>query len=791
MGLNDTPISESISHYRILNKLGAGGMGEVYLAQDTHLDRKVAIKVLPPQLVADERARKRLIHEAKAAARLDHPNICAIHVVAEEKSLTFIVMQYIEGETLASRIHRKPLGVRESLALAVQVADALSEAHAQGVVHRDIKPQNIMISARGQIKVLDFGLAKVLTQKQVIAGEAETELLMTEPGAIVGTVSYMSPEQAKGEPLDGRSDIFSFGSLLYEMVSGHQPFRAESAAATLSAILTREPPPLARYADVPPELQRIVRKCLAKDKGQRYQSASDLLIDLGNLKPDSEIGADSVGRAESNKVSSRSRLVFAAIALMLLAVSAGLYQLIGRGKAAIDSIAILPSVNANADPNTEYLANGIPESIINSLSQLTNLKVMSRNSVFRFKGAETDAQEVGQKLGVRAVLTGRVMQRGESLTVNIELVDARDNSQIWGQQYNRKLADLFAVQEEIAREISEKLRLKLNGAERQQLAKRPTENLKAFQYYMQGRAYIQRRTHEDLLEAMRYYEKAIGEDGNYALAYAGLADVYVNLGVRGYIAPLEGRQRAEEEARKALALDDKLPEAHIAFGQANVAFVPCNTSLADSEYERAIELSPSLALAHQYLAGSLAIQGRLDESLEEYIKARQLDPLSPIIARQVAFTYFFKRDYMRALELLWQSHNLGPALTTYLEIEVYVQNQSYDELLRELDQAKRERENDPILVFGTGMAYVVRGRRAEALQTIKELEEVSGASLSQAQPIAKIYAALNDKEMAWTWLQRGLSAGSIGIFIKDEPVWDLIRNDVRFPELLRRMGIPQ
>jgi adenylate cyclase len=454
------------------------------------------------------------------------------------------------------------------------------------------------------------------------------------------------------------------------------------------------------------------------------------------------------------------------------------------------SIAVLPFDNQNRDPDTEYLSDGIPESIINSLSQLPNLKVMSRNSVFHYKGKDTDAQAVAKELKVQAVLTGRMTQRGDGLSISVELINPQDNSQIWGQQYNRKLADVFAVQEEIAKEISEKLRLKLTGAERQQLAKRPTENLKAFQYYMQGRSYINRRTREDLLTALRYSEKATEEDPNYALAYVGLTDAYGALGSYGYIAPIEGRRKAEEAARKALALDDNLAEAHVALGYAYFLFAPSNFSLGDRELRRAIELSPSLPLAHFYLGISLVRQGRLDESVEEFQKARELDPLSSLIARNVAIPYYFKRDYPRALELLRQANELGPAFTTTWEIGVYIQNRLFNETLAELEKAKGERKNDSILIYDTGMVYAAQGKRAEALQVIKELEEISGASLSQAHWIAKIYAALNEKELAFSWLERGLATGAIGPFYKDEPVWDTIRSDPRFEALVEKMFAP-
>ncbi len=389
------------------------------------------------------------------------------------------------------------------------------------------------------------------------------------------------------------------------------------------------------------------------------------------------------------------------------------------------------------------------------------------------------------------MVVGRVLQRGENLIVGVELLDVRENKQIEGWKHNRKLADVFAVQEEIAKEISEKLRLKLTSAERQQLAKRPTENLKAFEYYTQGRGYDHRRTHEDLLTAISYYNHAIEEDRNYAIAYAGLAEAYGNLGVRSYIAPREGRRKLEEYAHKALALDENLAEAHVALSQAYVSFAPYNFALGDRELLRAIELSPSLASAHQYLGHSLVRQGRLNESLAEYLKARELDPLSSTIARSVVISYIFKREHTQAIALLRQANQLGPAFITTYEIGVYIQNGLFNEALVELEKAKRERKSDPILIYSTGMVYAARGERAEAFRVIKELETMSGADLSQAQWISKIHAALNEKQKSLTWLERGLAAGAIGAFYKDEPVWDAIRNDARFGDLLRRMDVPQ
>ena len=527
------------------------------------------------------------------------------------------------------------------------------------------------------------------------------------------------------------------------------------------------------------------RTAILHDVANDEQAAHD-------RSPASEAPTKTFESDPPKSASKRSSLIAGVFAIVLaIALGIGGYLYFGRGTSKqIESIAVMPFLNESENTEFEYLADGIPEGIINSLSQLPGLKVMSRNSVFQYKGKPLNAQSIGNDLKVRAVLTGRVLRRGDNLAINIELVDAQDNSQIWGQQYNRKLADVFAVQEEITREISEKLRIKVTGAQELQLAKRPTENLKAFQYYMQGRSRVHRRTREDLLAAMRYYERAIDEDRNYALAYAGVAEAYAQLGVRSYILPAEGRQKALEAAHAALALDENLAEAHVANGVVYIVLPPHDPVLGDGEMRRAIELSPSLAVGHYYLGVSLVRQGRFDEALEKNLKARELDPLSPIIARQVAVHYFFKRDYGRALEQLRQANELGPAFSVSWEVGVYIQNGSFEEALAEIEKAKRERKDDSILVYSTGMIFAAQGKRAEALNVVNELEGMPGAELQQAHFIAKIYAALNEKELAISWLERGLDAGAIGAFYKDEPVWETIRHDARFADLLRRMGIP-
>jgi len=487
---------------------------------------------------------------------------------------------------------------------------------------------------------------------------------------------------------------------------------------------------------------------------------------------------------------SRRTFILASVTLGLaVIVVVGYFNFWRKSEAVIQSIAVLPFANPSKDPNTDYLSDGIPENIINSLSQLPHLKVMSRNSAFHYKGKDVDVQTVAKDLQVQAVLTGRVEQRGDSLTISVELINAQDNSQIWGQQYNRKLADVFVVQSEIAREISDKLRLKLSTTEQQQIARRPTDNLKAFQFYIQGRTLAARRTREDLLNAMDLYEKAIAEDGNYALAYTGLADAYANLGVRSYMDPSDGRRKADDAARKALALDQNLAEAHFAVSQAKVLFAPYDLPLAKRELEHALELSPSLAMAHQYLGILFAVNGQLDQSLGEYSKARELDPFSASIARGAAFPYYLRRDYPRSLEMLQRANQLGPPFSVFWEVQVYTMSGRYEEALAELSRARQTRKVDEVLTFSEGLIYAAQGKRTEALRVVKELEQITAQGAGQAQYLARIHVALGNKDEAIVWLQKGLETGALTGFYPDDPIWDPIRGDQRFGDLVQRSAV--
>ena len=771
-------------------ELGRGGMGVTYLARDKVLRRRVALKVIDTPTVSTHRdsqtARERFLREARAAAALRHPNVAAVYHfgAAPDVSRCFYAMELVEGETLETRVRRHgPLNPKLVLKIATQIAHALTAAAAQGLIHRDLKPGNIMLKPGNagatelEVKIIDFGLAKAVAD---VGGEMDIT-----HGEFVGTPNFASPEQFESRPVDVRSDIYSLGATLWFALTGKTPFAGRNIEEIRGAQkLAALPIEQLKAAHVPPPLKSLLKSMLALEPAGR-PGVHDLAARLRGCS----------GQANNMR---RIRFAIASTVILILGASAFfIFHSLRTHPAAIESVsnpavleksvAVLPFDNQNRDPNIDYLSDGITESIIHSLSQLSQLKVMARSTVFQYKGKDVDPRKVGHDLGVGAVVMGRLLQQGDKLTIQTELVNVSDGTELWGQQYNRKVADVFAVQEEIAKEISEKLRLKLSGAERQQLAKRPTENLKAFQYYMQGLSFAQRRTREDLLTAISYYDRAIEEDRNYALAYAGFADAYANLGAYGYIAPIDATRKTEKAAREAVALDENLAEAHAALALANIAFAPSNFQLGDRELRRAIELSPSLALAHSYLGFSLVRQGRLDESLQEMLKARELDPLSPIIARQAAMPYHLKRDYPKALELLRQANELGPPFTTTWEIGVYIQNKLFNETLAELEKAKRERKDDPILIYDTGMIYAAQGKRAEALQIVKDLEGISDASSSQAHLIAKIYASLNEKEMALSWLERGLATGAIGPFYKDEPVWDSIRGDPRFEALVQKI----
>ena len=764
---SDPSICHTVSRYRIVKKLGEGGTGVVYLAQDLMLGRKVTIKFLRPEWITDERARKRLIRGAQAAAKLAHPNICTVYDVGEEEKEVFIVMEYVAGETLSRKIGRQALDVHESVDVALQLAEALAEAHQRGIIHRDVKPQNIMITNRGETKLLDFGIAKAVPLERSVEAEAQT--WSTQSGMFVGTPVYSSPEQLRRQEIDRRSDIFSFGLVLYEMLTGRRPFAAGSTAEEVSTLLTQEPPPLERHdTQVPSKLKRIVRKCLERKPDNRYQSARELAIDLKKLKRDSDSG---VIRGSRRQVRSVIRAP-------------------ARRRASINSIAVLPMVNANDDPGTDYLSEGITESLINSLSQIPKLRVMARSTVFRYKSKLDDPRQVGSSLGVEAVLVGRVILRGDKLITSAELVDAADGATLWGRRFNRRLADIFIIQEEISSDITTSLRLRLTGEERKRLQRRYTENTKAYQLYLKGRFFWNRRTQEGLYKGIEHFKLAIEADPAYALAYAGLADCYSMLCWWNIVPPEEGLPKAKAAAFNAIELDATLAEGHASAGE--ISETAWDWQTAEREYKCALDLNPNYALAHQWYAEFLAHIGQFEHALFEMKLAEQLDPLSNIINTELGWILFLVGEYDSAIEQYRAAVELDPefAAAHWRLSEGYLQKRMFDKAIGEIKLAIELSGSSTQMLARLAYAYAVSGKRCEALEVLKSLNESAELRYVSPYDIAIIYAGLSEKEMALDWLERGYREHTLGLtFLKVEPAFNSLRDDPRLSNLLRRVGL--
>lgn len=832
-------VGSKVGHYKIISQVGTGGMGEVFLAKDVNLERRVALKFITTEFDRDSDRLRRFLNEAKAASALNHPNIITVYEIGKIKGTQFIATEYIEGETLRERLRRAPLNLKSALDIAVQIASALQTAHEAGIIHRDIKPDNVMIRPDGLIKILDFGIAKLSGERRVDEetqrrGEAEHSLSptpqplpkavpsTTSPGIILGTANYMSPEQARGHTVDARSDIFSFGILLFEMVTGKRAFAGENAADVVGAILHKElPPPNELLPGLPPEIERIINKTLRKKPDERYQTAGDLLPDLKNLRDGLELEAKATRTSETGKrkplgaatrphvtdeiqslrttytteivlgaIKHRKSAAAISMIMLIAAVTAVYLYLTLAGKGEINSIAVMPFSNTSGDPNTEYLSDGISESLINELSKLSGVKVIGRDSVFKYKGKEVDLEQAAREMGVQAIVIGRVTQQGEILQISAELIDARDKSKMWGEQFKRKPAELLQVQDEIVEQIVENLRLRLTSVEKQRLVKHTKANPQAYELLLKGRFYQSKSSGEDAKKAVDYYNQALAIDPNYALAHAALARAYLYLGENSFQEPKETMPKATAAAKRALELDDNLPEAHLAM--AGIKQVDWDWSGAEREYKRAIELNPNLAAVHFRYAFYLSTQGRHEQAIAEIKRARELDPLKQGINLDIGYIFYFARRYDLAIEQYEIGLELAPAFgpAHYGRGFMYAARGQYADAITEYKEMLRLNGDHTGVKCYLGYALAKTGQTREAQAILKQLQ----TSKDYVSPVelAVLYVGLGERENALSALERAYAAHDSQMqYLGIEPHFDGLRSDPRFADLMQKVGLTQ
>jgi eukaryotic-like serine/threonine-protein kinase len=829
-----------LGRYEIRSKIGEGGMGEVYLAEDTRLHRKVALKILPPELAANKDRMRRFEQEAQAAAALNHPNIAHIYEIGEGEGVNFIAMEFIDGATLREKIHKEQTELRKLLRFLQHAAEGLAKAHAAGIVHRDLKPDNIMLTRDGHAKILDFGLAKLI-ERPPMSGADSSEVATvvmpqhSSPGTVMGTVGYMSPEQAQGKTteIDQRSDIFSFGCMLFEAATGKKPFEAESVIKSLHMVVYEQPPPIADLnPSAPPELQRIVRRCLAKDPDERYQSIKEVAIELKELRremagagidttvppPVSSAAALSTNDRSVRSTAARSESipptissaeylvsgikkhkVSAGVALAILLVlitGAGYWSFKYRGSAgggsdSINSIAVLPFQNKSTDADTDYLSDGLAESLIFRLSQLPGLKVSPTSSVMRYKGKDTDVAKIASELGVDAVMTGRLVKRGDNLNITVELVDTKNNKSLWGEQYERKMSDLLATQREIAATIAQKLQLRLAGSETKGITKKYTDNSDAYQLYLKGRFYFARRSEADIQRSIDLFQQAIKLDPNFALAYTGVGESWAVMPSYPYMESKDAMPLAKAAIARALEIDPDLPEAHTVAGIIAATY-DWDWAKAESEFKRSLELDPNLATTHyRYAWVYLSPLGRHDEAIAEMKRAMDLEPLSLVQGANFAAVYIYARQYERALDQAQKTYDMDPTLITGQNWMCHALNinRKYAESLA---ISEKTSQTNGSLYAALGYAYAKSGRRQEAEAVLAKLNEIEKTKTVSHYWEATIYAALGERDKAFAELERAYQARDWFLQrLKVDPFLDPLRDDPRFADLVKRIGLPE
>ncbi|MFN7984650.1 MAG: protein kinase [Vicinamibacterales bacterium] len=839
----DSLENRTLSHYRILSRLGAGGMGEVWLAEDTRLGRRVALKLLPADFTKDEARVRRFMQEAKAASALNHPNIVSVYDIGESDAGMFIVMELVTGRTLRAVVGGNS-SVDEIRALGTQIARALTIAHAAGITHRDIKPDNIMVRDDGYVKVLDFGLARLRSSTESDS-DPLTQATQTTPGMLMGTVAYMSPEQVRGEPAGPPSDVFALGILLYELTAGRHPFQSDTLVGYLHAITTQDPVSVGQLRPQSPRwLNALIERMLSKDASlrptaseveERLRRGSDAQHDedLGSLQSERagilprsteglaslsqaavaapRVGSETLVAANGNATSARRESLadtdsprpsekrrkwkwWVARAALLLLVGGGIlfYRSLGRVQAPIDSLAVLPFENRSATADSEYLSDGLAETLIYRLSQLPNLKVSPTSSVARYRGQAVDPRTVARDLGVRAVMTGRVAQRDDNLVISVELVDVVGNKTLWGERYERRLADLLAIQREMSSEIAERLELKLSGEGQQKLAKRYTTSSEAYQLYLQGRYHWGKRTKDEILRAIDYYRRAIAIDPDYALAYSGIADAYNSMGKDPDLAPKDAIPPAKDAALRALAIDPELAEAHAALGD-SYAIYDWNWTESEREFQRAIALDPNVSyvrLAHG--SSYLAAVGRPDDAVTEIARALELEPLSPITNSVLVTGYLYARQNDKALQQGRKAFELEPEFLIarhWLGL-AYVANGMYADAISIAEGGLQRSPSHPEMLFVIGYAHAKQGHRREAEEIVTRLSDLGQSRYVRTYWTACIYAALGDPEKAFAALERSFVDRDVFLpRANSDPMMDPLRTDPRFASLLARMHL--
>jgi len=736
-----------LGRYEVRRFIGSGGMGEVYLAWDTQLDRNVALKILPANLASNHHRMQRFIREAKAASALSHPNIAHVYEIGKSDDISFIAFEYVEGENLEARIRRGPLDFYEIVSVGIQIADALDEAHAKGITHRDIKPSNIVISTRGQAKILDFGLAKMTAYSEDV-DHVVTEL-QSNPGAVIGTTQYMSPEQALGRDLDQRTDIFSIGVVFYEMATGRLPFVGLNNHEIVDRIL-----------HIPPELERVITKCLEKDPDRRYQRARDLELELKNVR---DAATKSSFKPAQRKQTSPHK---------------------------ISSLAVLPLVTTESAEDLDYLADGITETIINNLSGLSGLRVVARATAFRYKGSEVEPTQMKERLGVGAILTGRIRHIASRFVVTTELVDTADGSQLWGARYPSSLSDIFEVQDQIAKEVTDNLKVKLSGDDRRRPRKRQPENAVAYELYLKGRYYWNKRTTENVTKAIDYFRQAIDADPSYALAYAGLADCYNLLGSYGAVPPTKTVPRAKAAAKKALEIDPDLAEAHASLGLAALTY-DWDWSEAEREFKRAIQLNPNYGPAYQWYSSLFRALRQFENAIAEAKKTLEVDPLSLIANTNLALQLYYARRYDESIEQFKQSRELDDTFPAAYAVGLpYEQKGMYDEAIAAFQKAAVLSGNEAGIVGCLGHAYAVAGRTREAVEVLNTLEQLSRERYISSYDRAVICCGLGDIDQAVAYLTMAYEEKNQDLGVAHvDPRLDRLHTDVRFNELLAKIGL--